>query len=144
MEISSAAPRLPIAVESIRVQTGRLVVTVVIDRENHRDTTAKLAAYVLALKPDLGLHPCVNDEGSTFGAVIENTSTAHMLEHLYIDAALAHAVSDSQAFTGTTAWVSKDQGKAELQLSYVDDLDGLRAFNEALNFLNQAVLICMP
>lgn len=132
----------PVRVSGITVRTGRLVCDVVIADERYRHTTPKLAAFVTSSYPDLPHHACVNGKGSTFGSVIEHTSTPHLLEHLAISLQTRRAADATEPFVGTTEWVDEAQGIACVQVSFRDDLEALRAFNEATQFINIAVLTC--
>lgn len=144
--MSATSDRLlqPLSVDSVRVLTGRLVCEVAIPDARYRFATPALAACVAAAFPDLPHHSCVNDEGTVFGAVMGHTSVPHMLEHLCISLQVATADDDDQAFTGTTEWIDPRAGIARIQLSFCDDLVALRAFNEAVRFLNDAVVTCCP
>lgn len=130
----------PITVNEIIVRTGRLVCTVTIANPTLRFTTPALVEYVLHDHPNLVHHACVNDEGDRFGAVIDHTSLAHLLEHVAIDLQTQRAQSQDAAFMGTTEWLDEGAGQARIQLSYADDLEGLRAFKDAVEYLNAAVL----
>ncbi|MBQ9043781.1 MAG: hypothetical protein IJ111_13320 [Eggerthellaceae bacterium] len=134
----------PVRVSAITVQTGRLVCDVEIAEERFRFTTPRLAAFVGQRYPDLPHHACVNDKGPAFGDVIEHTSTPHLLEHLAISLQTREAVGAEDPFVGTTEWVDEAQGQARVQISFRDDFEALRAFNEATQFLNIAVLTCLP
>lgn len=137
-------PEAPLEVRSVTVMTGRLVCEVRV-AQDHRRTDGALAAFVAERFPDLPHHACVNDAGPTFGAVMARTSLPHMLEHLSIQLQLQQAApGDERTFTGTTEWLDEDQGLARIQLSFADDMAALRAFNEAVMFLNDAVLTCRP
>ena len=145
---SSEAPTVPAApdpirIRSITVRTGRLVVDISIPDERHRQTTPRLAAFVEQSYPDLPHHACVNGRGPDFGSVMECTSTAHMLEHLVISLQTRAATGLVQPFVGTTEWVDEATGQARIEVSFRDDLEALRAFNEATRFLNIAVLTCL-
>ena len=137
---SSAAP---IQVRTITVQTGRLVCDIVIPDERFRRTTPGLAAFAAERFPDLPHHACVNAKGTAFGDVMEHTSTAHLLEHLAISLQTRAAAQAADSFVGTTEWTDEQAGEARVQLSFRDDLEALRAFNEATRFLNIAVLTCL-
>lgn len=128
----------------VKVLTGRLVCEVQVPDERFRLTTPALAARAVAAFPGLPHHSCVNGEGRTFGAVMDRTSLPHMLEHLCIDLQVAGAADGAQSFTGTTEWTDRATGTARIQLSFCDDLVALRAFNEAVRFLNDAVVTCYP
>ena len=102
-----------------------------------RRTDAALAARAAAAFPDLPRHACVNDRGSTFSAVMDDTPLPHLLEHLVIslmlrdDATPAHAVH-----VGTTEWLNEAEGLARVEVTYTDDLVALRALRDATAFLN--------
>lgn len=132
-----------VAVKAITVQTGRLVCDVVIPRERFRYTTPRVAAFVEGQFPDLPHHACVNDRGKTFGSVIESTSTPHLLEHLAISIETREAAGSAASFVGTSEWTDENAGEARISLSFRDDLEALRAFNKAVEFLNIAVLTCL-
>ena len=128
---------------TITVLTGRLVCDVVIPDERFRLTTPHLASFVEQAYPDLPRHACVNSQGSLFGDVIKHTSMAHLLEHLAISEQARAASDSANPFVGTTEWTNKTAGEARIQISFRDDLEALRAFNEATRFLNRAVLTCL-
>ena len=131
----------PIEVRTITVRTGRLVCEVEISDPHLRYTTPELVERVLRDHPSLPHHACVNDEGKLFSAVIDHTSLAHLLEHVAIDLQ-TRATHDEQAvFVGTTEWLDENAGLARVQLSFADDLEGLRAFRDAVEYLNAIVLI---
>ncbi len=133
----------PVRIAAITVQTGRLVCDVEIADERFRFTTPGLAAFAAQSYPDLPRHACVNGKGHTFGDVIEHTSTPHLLEHLAISLQTRAAVGAEEPFVGTTEWIDEARGQARVQISFRDDLEALRAFNEATQFLNIAVLTCL-
>lgn len=134
----------PIQVKTIIVRTGRIVCDVEIANPAYRTTSPKLAAFVTNQYPDLPLHACVNEVGTAFGSVIERTSVPHMLEHLVVDIQ-THETNTPLAttFVGTTEWVDEEAGLARIEVSFRDDLQALRAFNKAVEFLNTAVLTCL-
>ncbi len=133
----------PIQINVITVQTGRLVCDIAIPDERFRRTTPRLAAFVAQQYPDLPHHACVNDKGTSFAAVMEHTSTPHLLEHLTISLQTRAALGATDPFVGTSEWADEAAGKARVQVSFRDDLEALRAFNEATRFLNIAVLTCL-
>lgn len=134
----------PIVVESIRVQTGRLVCDICIPCKRHRRITPALAVFIRSEKPTLALHSCVNGVGDTFGDVLDTASVPHLLEHLAIDSQTRSAHNPEAVFVGTTEWLDEARGSARIALSFTDDLEALRAFNEAVIFLNGAVLTYCP
>lgn len=137
-------PAQPIRLLSVSVKRGRLACDIAIAEERCRYTDSVLAAHAMADFPDLAEHACVNGVAPKFGAVIESTSTAHLLEHIAISLQTRSAHDSAACFVGTSEWVDEARGIAHLELSFRDDLEGLGAFNEALNYLNTAVITCLP
>ena len=133
----------PIQINTITVRTGRLVCDVSIADERFRRTTPRLAAFAIESFPDLPHHACVNAEGNSFADVVEHTSTAHLLEHVAISLQTRTTDDASATFTGTTEWTDEATGQARIEISFRDDLEALRAFNEATRFVNTAVLTCL-
>ena len=129
-----------IEVRQVTVRTGRIVCDVCVPDKRFRQVTPKLAATVASSFPNIVRHACVNDAGPTFGAVMERTSLPHLLEHVAIDLQIQATQDDDALFVGTTEWVDARAGLARIELSYTDDLEGLRAFRDAVNYLNGAVL----
>ena len=126
-----------IRVERIVVRPGRLICDVRIDNPAMRTVTLELAETALRTFPSLPYHACVNEAGSTFSAVMRTTSVPHLIEHIAIDIQ-THAADDPCAsFVGTTEWLDEDAGRARIELSFLDDLHAMRAFNEAISFVNR-------
>lgn len=48
--------------------------------------------------------------------------------------------ADDVSYCGTTAWLDEAVGLARVEVSFTDDLVALRAFRDATDFLNRAVL----
>lgn len=136
---SSEVP--PIAVERIVVEKGRLACSVIIDNPRYRYAWSELAQFVRENHPDLELHTCANAHEQRFAAIMDETSVPHLLEHLAIDVQ-AHNAQRGDAFVGSTEWADEARGRALIQLSFVDDLEALQAFKEALSFLNDALVTC--
>lgn len=103
-------------------------------------TDAALIARCLEVYPSLERHACRNGSGPTFAAVMERTSTPHLLEHLVIDAQTRMARDAQRVFTGTTQW--EDALRAVVAVSFEDDLSALRAFGQQLAFLNGMLVSC--
>ena len=142
--IDQTVPPAALKITSITVRTGRLVCEVAIPDERFRRTTPRLAAFVAGQYPDLPHHACVNEAGSSFGDVIEATSVPHLLEHLVISEQVRNdqGAATSTTFVGTTEWVDEAAGIARVELGFRDDLDALRALNDATRFLNMALITC--
>lgn len=137
MSAQGAAPaQPPLSVERLTVRADRIVCEVVLAPDAARVTTPALAARVRAAFPDIDRHACRNEEGRTFGAVIEHTSVPHLLEHLVIDLQAHAAPPGAPPFTGTTELLDAACTRARIEVSYLDDLVALRAFKDAVGFVN--------
>lgn len=131
----------PISIERMVVRADRLVCDVVVDRCVSRFTTPKLISRVCASFPDIPRHACVNERGDTFSCVMESTSLPHLLEHLVIDLQTHAAGTGDAVFVGTTTWTDEGGGQARIEVNFTDDLVALRAFRDAVHFLNGIVVI---
>ena len=130
-----------LVIERLLVRADRIVCDVSLATDAPRMTTPALAKRVCSAFPQLPHHACVNEKGSTFGAVMDHTSLPHLLEHLVIDEQV-RALPDSQAtFVGTTEWTDVAAGRARIEVSFTDDLVALRAFRDATRFINTTVVI---
>ena len=105
-----------------------------------RMTTPALAAAVLAQRPNLARHACVNDAGATFGAVIGRTPLPHLFEHLVIDILTERTADEGAVFVGTSEWEDRASGTARVEVSYADDLEALAAIKDAAALLNRHLL----
>lgn len=149
-----------LVVERMTVKTGRLVCDVIVAPHAPRMTNPELAARIREAFPDIERHACVNDEGDTFGVVLDHTSLPHVLEHLVIDlqahaqeehhgethassavTPAQHSTRARDVFVGTTTWTDRRTGKAHIEVSFTDDLVALRAFRDATHFLNSIMVI---
>ena len=128
------APRL--VLESLRVQRDRVIATVRVGDPKFATTTPHFARQLVRIRPDLPIHSCANGRGPTFGAVIANTPFPHVLEHVVIDLQTASCANPDRVFTGVTRWVDRRAGRAQVEVSYADDLVCLRAFRDAMELLN--------
>ena len=133
-------PAKPLEVREIIVRTGRLVCEVVVANPRLRTTTPELIERVSRDHPHLAQHACVNAEGPLFGAVMDHTSLPHLLEHVAIDLQTQASSDPAAVFVGTTEWLDRAAGVARIQLSFADDLEGLRAFRDSVEYLNSIVL----
>lgn len=123
-------------IESLTVKSDRVVALVRMADAVRVLTTPKLAQRVCQQHPDLPRHACVNGEGPLFGAVMDHTALPHMLEHLVIDLQTQACPDPDRVFTGATRWVDRPAGLASVEVSYADDLVALRAFRDAVDYLN--------
>ena len=133
-----------LAIERLVVGEGRIGCDVALAPHAPRTTDPALAARVGAAFPNLPRHACVNGAGDTFGAVMGATSLPHLLEHLVIDLQTQAAPPDAPpdtAYVGVTRWTDENAGRAHIEVSFTDDLVALRAFRDAVRFLNVAVVI---
>ena len=73
-----------LAIERLTVRADR-VVALVRAAPSARMSTPVLAARLRQEFPLVAHHACVNDEGCSFGDVMECTPLPHVLEHLVID-----------------------------------------------------------
>lgn len=131
----------PVSVEHVRISGGRLSLLVRMAPNAPQEVSPGLLAAALDRWPTLPFHACVNEEGSTFGAVMGATSVPHLLEHLIIDEQARDAATPAGLIlTGTTEWLDKEGGLARVEVNFADDLAALRALNEASTFVNKEMV----
>lgn len=135
-----------ISAKRVDVFPGRLRILVQLSDGASRWTTEELVAAVFDAYPTLPLHSCINSKGPTFGDVAVGTSVPHLLEHLIIAeqvrlAGEGRVAEGEVTFVGTTEWCEGglQAGEAVVEVSFVDDLQALRALSNALAFLNDEV-----
>lgn len=126
----------------MRVCADRIELGVRIAHQRYCFSDEQLIDCCLTRYPTLGAHTCRNEVGPTFGCVMYNTSTPHVLEHLILDIQTKAAHDDQRIFTGTTQWDAQAEEtlQALVAVSYEDDVVALAALREALAFLNKALL----
>lgn len=124
-------------INGLTVRRDRVCAEVSVSARAHM-TTLQLAAYIVREFPLIGRHACVNEKGSTFGLVIDNTPLPHLLEHLVIDLQMRSAKSDDFVYVGLSEWADEAAGLARVEVNFVDDLVALQAFRDAADFLNNA------
>ena len=122
-----------IHVDTITFRSDRMVCDVHLDPGTPTHTTPAFARDICAAFPALPLHTCVNSHGSTLGDCLERTSLPHVLEHLVIDFQVSY---DDGIFVGTTEWLDRNTGTARIEVSYRDDVEALRALQQAVSALN--------
>ncbi len=132
----------------IDVHEDRMVCEVQISPGASRMSNPRMAAWLLRRLPTLRQHACVNDKGTTFSAVMDETSLPHVLEHVAID--LQVRADDSPeggarcaAYVGVTEWVDERAGVARVSISYTDDLVALRALRDGAALVNEALAACV-
>ena len=128
-----------VRVDRIIVRTGRLTCDVRIEDEAFRYVTPGVLQAALRTFPSLPHHSCVNGIAPTFSAVMETTSIPHLIEHIAIDAQTRSARDGHASFVGTTEWLNEAAGIARIELSFTDDLQAMRAFRRAIDFVNAAL-----
>lgn len=133
------SPFPAVSISSVVVKRGRLMCEVKASDRRIRYTNSEVARRALECYPSLSHHACVNAEGRTFGFVISHTSIAHLLEHLVIELQTQASADPSAVFVGTSEWVDEAAGVARVEVSFCDDLQALRALNDALDFINGLV-----
>ncbi len=152
--------KAPLSYEKIRVRAERIELLVRVSDERFRATTPELIKICLADFPLLSQHACRNRKGNTFVSVMENTPVPHLLEHLIVQLQLqaedvrqksascvqqngalcTNNKADTLVITGSTQWSAWDDLLACVSVSFIDDIVALAACNEALNYLNKALL----
>ena len=114
---------------------GRMRTFISFEEDDCRYTDSNIAAKALSLYPLLSVHSCINSKGPTFGTVIDSTSIAHLIEHLMI-AEQSKLAADKGftdvTFVGMTQWIDERAGLAEVQVSFIDDLDAVHALSKAM------------
>jgi hypothetical protein len=135
-EKSDKRPQVRLILESLQVKHDRIVAKVRVGDPADAFTTPELAGRLVRIRPDLPIHTCVNGRGPTFGVVLANTPLPHVLEHVVIDLQAAECENPDYVFTGVTRWVDRRAGQAQVEVSYADDIVGLRAFRDATEIIN--------
>ena len=149
-----------ISLTKLDVSRGRMRAEVSV-AQSVRVTTPALAARALAEFPSLADHACVNEKGTTFGEVIDDTPLPHLMEHLVIAYQIRATLEGGQplcakitgdvdgigapatnfTYLGTSEWIDKSCGRARITVNFADDLVALRAFRDAESFLNSIVVL---
>lgn len=127
----------PLRVGSIRVRADRIEIQVGVQSEKYAYTDKALMQRILENYPSLALHACRNHKGTLFSDVMNDTSIPHLLEHMVVDGQTRAARDEQRIFTGTTQWDTRDHLKANVVVSYEDDLVALRVLNECVSHLNE-------
>ena len=140
-----------LAIERVAVRDDRLSILVRVTPAEARYTTPALAQRLIAARPTLPHHTCINDQGSTFACVMDHTPLPHALEHAIIDeqVRLTAAVSPPATrtadvaadapFLGTTEWLDEREGLARVEVSFQDDLLALRALHTATALIRECL-----
>lgn len=75
----------PLAIDAAIVYPDRIELTVHVAHPRFAFSSKSLIGALIQTHPYLLEHTCKNEQGTTFAAVAETTSTPHVLEHLIID-----------------------------------------------------------
>lgn len=152
----------PLAVERVMVQRDRILVLVRVAGGPAAHLTEAQRDYLLAARPRLARHACINAQGRPFGAIMAETSLPHVLEHLIIDfqAELSRAPAPPESaaprpapaaprpaaarppltFVGTTEWLNEGEGLARIEVNFTDDLIALDALKRARALLDEGMV----
>ena len=125
-----------VQVGRIVVRPGRLICDIRVPDTALRVAPAELVEEAVLQYPSLPHHSCVNEVGPTFADVMGSTSLPHLIEHIAIDAQTRRSRDRQASFVGTSEWLDEASGRARIELSFSDDLEAMRALNEALDFVN--------
>lgn len=129
-----------VSVERIQVLADRVLFDIRIPNKVHRRTDSVMAARAVSLRPNLPIHACVNSKGNTFGVVLSNTPMPHLIEHCTIDFLTEGSRDECETYVGTSRWTDAEAGRAQIQISMKDDLAVLRAFKQAVGFIEEEVI----
>ena len=131
-----------IETEHISVKPGRLTIRVRVTAGTPLYMSPVLAYKVLATYPELVAHACINEEGRIFGDVIDHTSVPHVLEHLIISEQARNEETPAKAnLLGTTQWLDESHGVARIDVNFTNDIVALQAFRNALQFMNEEMVV---
>lgn len=126
-----------VEVRALTVRADRVVCELAVTPPGAQSTPALMRALAPAF-PRVGEHACVNEEGDRFADVMERTPLPHVLEHLAVDLQ-ARASGPGAVFVGTSEWSDEERATARVEVSFVDDLEALRALRDATEALNDAL-----
>lgn len=122
------------------MKNDRIVCEVKLEKEAPRYTDPALIAHLCETFPNLPKHTCKNALGTCFAAVMDHTSIPHLFEHLVIDLQARGHSHGTMTFVGTTEWLDAQEDTARIEVNFTDDLSALRAFRDAAQILNKAMI----
>ena len=124
------------------IKPDRVCATVRVTNERWAYTTPEIAERLQEEVPHILNHACLNEVGPTFGAVAQNTSMPHVLEHVVIalQAQQESLHAYGTTYVGKTYWVDRDKRMACVEVNYVDDFVALESFTKAAALLDSIVL----
>jgi hypothetical protein len=127
---ASAPPAL--SLEGMRVDTGSVSAVIRVTPHDQR-VDERLAAAILALRPQLAQHACKQRGYGRFGDKLVGTTLPHLIEHVAIDILVADEQRQARrqpsgskgqqrrARAGTTTWLDRKQGSMRVRVSYFAD-----------------------
>lgn len=135
-------------VERVLFRRDRMIILVRVPEGPSAHLTPEARDHVLAARPSLARHTCLNAEGKPFGAILQHTSLPHVLEHLIIDfqAEFSRAPGNDPAtrapltFVGTTEWLDEHGGLARIEVNFTDDLIALDALKRARALMDEGMV----
>lgn len=139
---------MPLTVERVAVQRDRVAILVRVPGGSSVHLSPAQRDFLLAARPTLARHACVNAEGLPFAAILDRTSLPHVLEHLIVDfqGELARQAGNGSAtgkpltFVGTTEWLNEREGLARIEVNLTDDLIALEALKRAQELLDEGMV----
>ena len=126
-----------IEVKSITVNKSNIVCIVNFPKQKFSDEYLKNA--LLKIRPTLKDHKCKNSLSKNFEDILDETSLAHILEHLIIDMQIECATQSgilNQTILGTSEWLDKDLGTAKIKVDYFDDVVAIKCIKDSAKLLS--------
>ena len=139
-DTGSVSQTKALILESLTVKADRIVCELLLAPGFPHASSPQLAKLLCARFPQLAFHTCRNTVGNIFSAVADHTSIPHLLEHLVIELQVQNSQEPETTYVGTSEWIDKKAGRARIEVSFTDDLSALRAFRDASDILNKALL----
>lgn len=137
-----------LTVERVLFRSDRMIILVRVPDGPPAHLSLDARDHLLAARPALARHTCLNAEGKPFGAILHRTSLPHVLEHLLIDFQVelsqgrgsGSAVGAPLTFVGTTEWLDERKGLARIEVNFTDDLIALDALKRARALLDEGMV----
>jgi hypothetical protein len=122
-----------LSIEAIEVGADSVEATVRVTDAAYARTSAnpELAREALSLLPGLARHSCENQDGHHFARELDDTESAHLLEHLACE--LMASSGSPRSLRGRTGWDFARDGAGiyRVSLEYDDDVVAIGALKEA-------------
>lgn len=128
----------------VTVRRDRIAATIELADERFAFTSPALIKKLTPRFPHLLEHACVNDAGTTFGAVAAHTPTPHLLEHMVIEYQATREAQrgGNMTYVGKTSWIDRASLRACVEVSFSDDVAALGALRACAERLDEALLEC--